>query len=87
MVRESSRNIAWQPHKHADQRRDSAYALVHGLIDLYAGGSGKITLTHCKVMLNIALWTVTEAEGRSKYLTRYCSYKARDEHDPSILVF
>jgi hypothetical protein len=68
-------------HKDAVERKKSAYKLVKAILN----ASG-ITPKHRKEFLALALWKVTEAEGKSKYKTRFkskaaCAAKSDLRHD------
>lgn len=56
----------WRPHRQADDRRASAIALAHVVVD--AEG---LTTAHRREALSLAIWKFTEADG--KWNTRYRS--------------
>jgi hypothetical protein len=64
--------MTFQRHRDADQRMASARQLVKVL--LTAEG---LYPSHRMEFIRLALWKVTEAEGISKYATRYQSRAAR----------
>jgi hypothetical protein len=63
--------VVFQRHPLAEERLRSATTLVKGLLQM----PGLIP-EHRREFLRLALWKVTEAEGRTKYKTQLCSHEA-----------
>lgn len=61
-------SLAYQRHPLAEERLSSAASLVKGLLQM----PGLIP-EHRREFLKLALWKVTEAEGRTKYKTQFRS--------------
>jgi type I restriction enzyme, R subunit len=64
--------MSFKRHANADERRKSAIAAIKGILPL------PLIESHRRRFLSLALWKLTEAEGTSKYKTRYCSNCSRD---------
>jgi hypothetical protein len=67
----SEAGLTYKRHPLAEERLRSAAALVKGLLQMPG-----LIAEHRREFLKLALWKVTEAEGRTKYETKFRSQGA-----------
>lgn len=60
--------MAFQPHPEYQERKTSAIALIKLLLE---NRKPEIMSQHCRELLTVLLWKLTEAESHNKYKTRY----------------
>lgn len=70
--KQSSSGASYRRHKDADRRVASAQRLLRALLDV----KDEVHEAHLRELLSVCIWKISQAEGSSKYRTRYRSVAA-----------